>query len=139
MADIELAPGAEAAPFTGVMADLLRGNLEEKPQRIKDFNALRCNVGINATDAESQVTLEFKGGRMVVHNGLKDPDLLITAEVDTLLGITNLKIKFGLPWYFDEVGLDTIKKLLKGDLKIKGMIFHPFALTRLTKVMSVAD
>ncbi len=139
MADIELAPGAEVAPLTGVMADLLGGNLEEKPFRIKDFNALHANVGINAVDAESQVTLEFQRGKLVVHNGLVDPDLLITAEVETLLGITNLKIKFGIPWYFDEVGLDTIKKLLKGDLKIKGMLFHPFALTRLTKVMSVAD
>ncbi len=139
MPDIELAPGADIAPLTGVMADLLSGNLEERPYRIKDFNALKANVGINATDAESQVTLEFQGGKLVVHNGLKDPDLLITAEVDTLLGITNLKIKFGIPWYFDAVGLDTIKKLLKGDLKIKGMLFHPFALTRLTKIMSVMD
>ncbi len=139
MPDIELAPGADIAPLTGVMADLLSGNLAERPYRIKDFNALKANVGINATDAESQVTLEFQGGKLVVHNGLKDPDLLITAEVDTLLGITNLKIKFGIPWYFDAVGLDTIKKLLKGDLKIKGMLFHPFALTRLTKVMSVMD
>lgn len=139
MPDIELAPGAEVAPLTGLMADLLGGNLEEKPQRIKDFNALRANVGINATDAESQVTLVFHGGKLVVHNGLKDPDLLISATVETLLGITNLKIKFGMPWYFDAVGLDTIKKLLKGELKIKGMFFHPLALTRLTKVMSVAD
>ncbi len=74
-----------------------------------------------------------------MHNGLKDPDLVISATVDTLLGITNLKIKFGLPWYFDAVGLDTIKKLLNRELKIKGMFFHPLVLTRLTKVMSVAD
>jgi len=139
MPDIELAPGAEVAPLTGVMADLLGGNLEEKPHRMKDFNALRANVGINATDAESQVTLAFQGGKLVVHNGLRDPDLVISATVDTLLGITNLKIKFGMPWYFDAVGLDTVKKLLKGDLKIKGMFFHPLVLTRLTKVMSVAD
>ncbi|MHB8780193.1 MAG: hypothetical protein ACYC55_02245 [Candidatus Geothermincolia bacterium] len=136
---IQVAPGAEVAPLTGVLADLLRGNLEEKPFRMKDFNALDISVGIDATDAESQITLEFQKGSLLVHNGLRACDMVIKAEVQTLLDITGLAIKFGLPWYFDKTGLDVLKKLLTGDLKIKGMLAHPLALTRLTKVMSVAD
>ncbi len=138
MAEVVLAPGADEVLLAVMLGDLLKKNLEDKPQRIKDFNALGISVGIDAVDAEAQITLEFKKGTLVVHGGLVNPQLTIIADAATLLGLSSMTIKFGLPWYFDETGMDTIKKLLKRELKIKGLLLHPFALTRLTKVMSVA-
>ena len=123
--------------MTGLLAELLTANLEDNPGCANDFNRLRLNVGIDAVDAASQVTLEFQAGKLTVHNGLKDTAIIIIADVETLLAITNIRIKLGLPWYFDRTGFDVIVKLLKRELKIKGMLKHPVALTRLTKVMSV--
>jgi hypothetical protein len=137
MPEIEYAPGAEDAPLTGLLAELIEANLEEKPERIKDFNRLNIRVGIDATDANSRITLEFRTGKLVTHNGLADPAMVIRAEIETLLLVTNLNIKFGIPWYFDKTGLEVIRKLLKGELAIKGMLRHPIALTRITKIMSV--
>ncbi len=138
MPDISLAPGADEVPLAVMLSDLMKKNLEDKPQRIKDFNALGISVGIDATDAEAQITLEFQKGKLVVHGGLVNCDLVISTDAATLLGLSNMTIKFGLPYYFDKTGMEVIKKLLKRELKIKGLLLHPFALTRLTKVMSVA-
>lgn len=138
MPDVVLAPGAEDTPLAVMLADLLSKNLEDKPERVKDFNALNIGVGIDATDAEVQITLQFASGKLTVHSGLVDPGLVISTDAATLMGLSTMTIKFGLPWYFDATGMDVIKKLLKRELKIKGLLLHPFALTRLTKVMSVA-
>lgn len=137
MPEIESAPGAEEAPLTGLLAELIEDNLESKPEKIKDFNRLNIRVGIDATDAESQITLEFKNGKMVTHKGFVNPAMIIRAEIETLLLVTNLKIRFGIPWYFDKTGLEVIKKLLKRELAIKGMLLHLIAVTRVTKIMSV--
>jgi hypothetical protein len=139
MPDIELAAGAEDAPLTGLLADLLTANLEDNPGCVTDFNRLRLNVGIDAVDAESQVTLEFREGKLTVHNGMLNPAMVIIADVETLLAITNINVRYGMPWYFDRTGFEVIVKLLKRELRIKGMLRHPLALTRLTKVMSVAQ
>ncbi len=138
MPDVELAPGAEDTPLAVMLADLLSKNLEDKPERIKDFNALCISVGIDATDAEVQITLQFASGKLIVHSGLVNPGLTISTDAATLMGLSTMNIKFGMPWYFDKTGMEVIKKLLKRELKIKGLLLHPFALTRLTKVMSVA-
>ena len=42
-----------------------------------------------------------------------------------------------MPWYFDETGRSILRKLLKKELKIKGMYAHPLKLTAVTKVMSL--
>ncbi len=138
MAEVVLAPGADEVPLAIMLGDLLKQNLEQKPEKIKDFNALCISVGIDAVDAEAQITLQFQKGTLTVHGGLVNCDLVISTDAATLLGLSNMTIKFGLPWYFDKTGMEVIKKLLKRELKIKGLLLHPFALTRLTKVMSVA-
>lgn len=138
MPDIKLAPGAEEAALAGMLADMLRGNLENKPERVKDFNALNISIGIEATDAETQITLAFANGKLTVHKGLVNPGIVITTDSTSLLELAGLNIKYGMPWYFDEKGMAVVKKLLKREVKIKGLLVHPLALTRLTKVMSVA-
>ncbi len=138
MPDIKLAPGAEEAALAGMLADMLRGNLENKPERVKDFNALNISIGIEATDAETQITLAFANGKLTVHKGLVNPGIVITTDSTSLLELAALNIKYGMPWYFDEKGMAVVKKLLKREVKIKGLLVHPLALTRLTKVMSVA-
>jgi hypothetical protein len=138
MADITLAPGADEVALAVMLSDMMRQNLESKPGRMKDFNALGLNVGIDVTDAEAQITMAFQKGKMVVHGGLVSPDLVITTDSTSLLELGTVTIKFGMPYYFDKTGMMVIKKLLKREVKIKGMFMHPFALTRLTKVLSVA-
>lgn len=135
---ITLAPDAGDAGMAVMMADMIRANLQNKPERIKDFNKLNGNIWITAEDAETEMTMMFDGGSLLVHAGkLGDPILQISTDSSTLLELANIQIKYGMPYYFDDVGRMVLKKLLKGELKIKGMFAHNMALTYMTKVISV--
>lgn len=137
MADISLGTGAEEVPLAGMLADMLKANLE-KPEKLKDFNKLKSRVLIHAEDADAKITMDFDRGKLVVYGGeAGKPNISIATDSTTLLDLANIKIKFGLPWYFDETGLGVVKKLLTRQLKIKGLITRLPALTRLTKIMSL--
>lgn len=137
MADISLAPGADDVAMASMLADMLRANLE-KPNKMKVFNKLKARVYILAKDAETDMTMDFNKGTLVVYAGKEGkPDLEITTDAASLLDLANINIKMGMPYYFDETGRGILKKLLKGELKIKGMFIHPIALTNVSKVMSL--
>jgi hypothetical protein len=138
MAEIDLAPGLEDGGMATMIADIIKGNLQEKPRRKKDFNALNGNIYMQAEDAEVDMTLIFKKGSLSVHNGkVGKPQISIVTDSSTLLDLANISVKFGLPYYLDATGRGVIAKLVTGKLKIKGLISHPIKLTRFTKLMSV--
>jgi hypothetical protein len=129
---------AEEVPFSYIIAELLSGNLQQKPKKMSTFNNMIGVVALNLPDIEAAVTLIFSGGRLRIEPGiLGKPDLIITSSSENIISLNAINIKFGLPYYFDEAGMNVIKQLLNGKLKIKGMFFHPILLTRLTKIMSV--
>ncbi len=135
---IFLAPGAEEAGMASMMAEMISTNLQNKPGRVKDYNALRGTIWITATDAEVDITLAFTGGGLIVHGGkVGHPILQISADSATLMDLANITIKYGMPYYFDEVGKQVLNKIKSGEIKIKGMVPHIMELTRLTKIMSV--
>jgi hypothetical protein len=129
---------AEEVPFSYIIAELLSGNLQQKPKKMSTYNNMFGVVALNLPDIEAAVTLIFSGGRLRIEPGiLGKPDLIITSSSENIISLNAINIKFGLPYYFDEAGMNVLKQLLNGKLKIKGMFFHPILLTRLTKIMSV--
>ena len=135
---IILDEGARNMGLAEMMFNLIRQNLEQKPQRLPSFRALNSNVVIVARDIDITITLAFKGGELTIYNGIVgEADLKIIADHDAILGLSLINISMGLPNYFDRTGRDILKKLLLGNLKIKGMLKHPFPLIRLTKIFSV--
>jgi hypothetical protein len=131
----------EAAKDVGLaemMFNLIRQNLEQKPQRLLSFRALNSNVVIVARDIDITVTLAFKKVELTIYNGIVGrADLKIIADHDAILDLSLIKISMGLPNYFDRTGRDILKKLIFGNLKIEGMLKHPLQLIHLTKVFSV--
>jgi len=134
---IKLAPGTESAPMALLLSQMLSENLE-RPEKLKEFNSLRSTVHILVRDVGTEVTMVFDGGTLTFDGERPArPDLVIETDSETLLDLANVSIKFGLPYYFDKVGMGILKKLAKRELKIKGMFTHPIALIRLSKVMSI--
>ena len=130
--------GARDVGLAEMMFNLVRQNLEQKPQRLSSFRALNSNVVIVARDIDITVTLAFKGGELTIYNGIVGKaDLKIIADHDAILGLSLINIFMGLPNYLDRTGRDILKKLLLGNLKIKGMLKHPLQLIHLTKIFSV--
>jgi len=135
---ITMAPGAEEAGMASMIADMIKTNIKNKPERMKDFNKLRGTIWITASDAETEMTMEFTGSSLTVSKGkVGTPILEIETDATTLLELANIEIKMGMPYYFDETGRMVIKKLMNKELKIKGMFAHIAALTRMTKLLSV--
>jgi hypothetical protein len=129
---------AEEVPFSYVIADLLTGNLQQKPRKMTTFNNMFGEVALNLPDIEAAVTLIFAGGRVRIEPGiLGKPDLIINSSSENIISLNAINIKFGLPYYFDEAGRNVLKQLWSGDLKIQGLLTHPLLLTRFTKIMSV--
>jgi len=122
-----------------MLGGLIEANIRSNPAKLEDFDRLVARVGIFVTDIEEGVTLDFKGGRLVVHNGLEATrTITIRAEAETVMSLSNLRIgPLGMPIYFDEVGRGVALKLLKGRLKIDGLIPNVMTVNAVTRVFSV--
>ena len=135
---IILDDGAKDVGLAEMLFNLLRQNLEQKPQKLLSFKALDSNVVMVARDIDITVTLSFKRGKLNIYDGVVgNPDLKIIADHDAILELSLINIRLGLPNYLDKTGRNVLKKLLLGELKIEGLLRHPLQLTHLTRIFSV--
>ena len=121
-----------------MLKDLIEQNLAQNPHKMRDFRKMNISIGLTVTDADITITMVFGHGTLTVHPGLVGrPGLQIASEAETILNLSNVKLKWGLPYYFDEAGQEIIAALKAKRLKIKGMLTHFISLVRLSRVMSV--
>src|SRR5437868_9907777 len=123
-----------------MLGGLIDANIETSRAKHKDSDELDARVGIWVTDIDEGVTHEFHRGTLVVHNGLTPKrDITIRAEADTVMSLSNLKVgMFGMPVYYDEVGRGVALKLVRGRLRIEGLIGNLATLNTVTRIFSVA-
>jgi hypothetical protein len=122
-----------------MLGGLIGANVMARQEKKRDFDTLVARVGIWVTDIDEGVTLAFDAGKLTVYNGL-EPGRTITirAEAETVMSLSNLKIGlFGMPVYYDEVGRGVAAKLLRGKLKIEGLLPNVATLNRVTRIFSV--
>ena len=135
---IKVAEGAVGIGLAVMLRDLLTQNLEQNPHKLLDFYNLNIPGGLNVSDAQIKLTLEFSRGSLTIHEGIKDNSgLNITADSGTIMNLSNQRIKWGLPYYFDETGKEIMAAMKSGRLKVKGMIRHFPTLIRFSRVMSI--
>lgn len=135
---IELAGGAEDTGLAIMLRDLLVQNLEQNPHKISDFVKLNLPIGLHVTDVEIKLTLDFSGGSLTIVNGVTGNEgLEISADSGTIMNLSNQRIRWGLPYYFDETGKEIMAAMKSGRLKVKRMLRYFPALLRFSRVMSV--
>jgi hypothetical protein len=129
----------EASAFASMLGGLIEANVHNSAAKRKDFDSLAARVGIWVTDIDEGVTLDFQQGHLLVHNGLEPKrDLTIRAEAETVMNLSNLRIGiFGMPVYYDEVGRGVAAKLLRGKLRIDGLLGNLSTLNTVTRIFSV--
>ena len=122
-----------------MLGGLIDANVRSNTAKEQDFDSLVARVGIWVNDIDEGVTLDFKGGRLTVHNGLKPRrTITIRTDAETVMSLSNLKIGvMGLPVYYDEVGRGVATKLLRGKLKIDGLLPNILTLNAVTRIFSV--
>jgi hypothetical protein len=130
---------AEPSAFASMLGGLIEANVGGRPDKQKDFQALEARVGIWVTDIDEGVTLDFKKGHLVVHNGLESKrDMTIRTDAYTVMSLSNLRIGlFGMPIYYDEVGRGVAAKLVQGKLRIDGLLGNLATLNTVTRIFSV--
>jgi hypothetical protein len=145
---ISLGPGAENNAFATMLGDLVRQNLESKPHKKKDFAWLARGKGVSialvADDAEVALTLEFRHGALVLHDGIKGvPDVAVRGSSDIIMAMSNVPLTrpLALPIPTDRPALEVLASMVKatrsGELQVMGMLGNLGVLSRLTRVMSV--
>jgi hypothetical protein len=129
----------EPSAFAEMLGGLIEANVLANPDKRKDFESLVARVGIWVTDIDEGVTLVFDAGRLTVYNGLEPRrTITIRADAETVMSLSNLKIgPFALPVYYDEVGRGVALKLLRGKLRIDGLVTNIAILNRVTRIFSV--
>ena len=91
-----LAPGAEENGLAIMLGDLVRQNLEAKPNKMADFDALEGRVSIVADDADVALTLVFErraAGSLTIHDGIVGiPDVTIRGPSEAILALSNMPL-----------------------------------------------
>jgi hypothetical protein len=83
--------------------------------------------------------MEFRGGQLFVHaRPFPKPDLAVDTDADTLMGMSTVPLRFGMPDVGTADGRAVVGKMLRGQLKVRGMVTKPKLLVRLQKLLSVA-
>ena len=144
---IELAAGADENGLALMLSGLIAQNLEAKPHKWSDFEALHGSAAIVADDVGVALTLRFdRGEKLTIHDGIVGlPQVTIRGPADAIIAMSNLPsttpLGLPVPNPRDREAVGAVRTLIAalrgGKLRIHGLLFHvPFVL-KLGHVMSV--
>ena len=130
-------PDTQPNGLASMLGGIMEGNLAAHPERGRLLSDV-STYGIRAPDVDVAVSIRLAPGKITVRNGIVGkPDILEQADSETLVGLSSVPLKFGLPDVGTKEGREINKKLLKGQLKVKGLFLHPRKLATLNKLLTV--
>jgi hypothetical protein len=120
-----------------MLGGLIEGNLTAHPERERLLSR-RATYAIRATDVGVEVSIRLSPEGVAIRNGVVgEPDILVETDSDALMSLSSVPLRFGLPDAMTKVGREVNRKLLRGDLKVKGLLLHPGKVARLNRLLSV--
>jgi hypothetical protein len=127
----------EPAGLASMLGGIIEGNLREHPERER-LLATTTVYGFDVPDVGVHVSLRVSVGKVQVKEGIASrPHVVVRAESDTLLGLSTVPLRLGLPDVATEAGRAVVRDLVARRLRIRGLIRHPIRLARLNKLLSV--
>lgn len=122
--------------LAAMIGGLIEGNLAAHPERASLLKP--SVVGLVAVDAHVAVTLRLAPGRVTVASGLVGPaDVVVRTDSETLTDLSSVPLRFGFPDAMTPEGRAVTRKLLRGDLRVQGLLRHPATVARLNRLLSV--
>ncbi|MEM1418789.1 MAG: SCP2 sterol-binding domain-containing protein [Myxococcota bacterium] len=137
---IVLAPAAADHALAGMMAQLLRSNLDERPAKKDLLARMSGRVAMVYEDLGQAVTLRFARGRVDVDAGIVGiPDVTIRAESELVLAMSRMELepRTGLPDPRGEVTKQVLDATRAGSLEVHGLLPSLPLVARLTRLLSV--
>jgi hypothetical protein len=130
-------PDPEPNGLSTMLGGLIEANLTAHPERATLLQK-RATFAIVAPDVDVSVSIRLYRGTVTVRNGvIGRPDVMIRANSEDLIKLSAVPLRWGLPDLRTKEGKDVNRKLMKGQLKVKGLLAHPGKLARLNKLLSV--
>ena len=125
--------------LAGMLGGLIEGNLKAHPDRARlVIEGKQATYSIVATDVAVAASIRFSPHGVAVRNGVVGrPDVMIETDTDTLLALSTVPLRFGLPDPVSTEGRHVDRKLFKRELSVRGLVRHPRKLARLNRVMSI--
>jgi hypothetical protein len=129
---------AEPNGLASMIGGLIEANVAAHPDRARLLRP-PAMVGIEASDAEVACTVGLSPDRVTVANGLTGRQgVVVRADTTTLTDLTTAPLRLGFPDALTPAGRGVTAKLLRGDLKVRGLLRHPAVVSRLNRLLSVA-
>jgi hypothetical protein len=120
-----------------MLGGLIEANLQQHPERIALLSK-PATYAITAPDAEVSVTIHLAPDGVTVANGVRGaPHVSVRARSDDLILLSSVPLRFGQPDVMTTEGREVVKKLLTGQLKVKGLATQSARLGRLNKLLAV--
>jgi hypothetical protein len=125
--------------LAGMLGGLIEGNLKAHPDRARlVIQGKHATYSVVATDVAMAASIRFSPKGVAVRNGVVGrPDVMIETDTDTMLALSTVPLRFGLPDPVSAEGRDVDRKLFKRELRVRGLLRHPWKLARLNRVMSI--
>ncbi len=128
---------SEPNGLAAMIGGLIEANLAAHPARAR-LLAPPAVVGIEARDAEVACTVRLSPGRVRVANGLTGrPTVVVRADTETLTDLTTAPLRLGFPDALTPAGRAVTGKLLRRNLRVRGLLRHPAVVSRLNRLLSV--
>ena len=123
--------------LAAMLGGLIEANLEQHPERMALLSK-PATYAITAPDADVSVTIHIGPDGVKVANGIRGKaHVSVRAQSDDLIGLSSVPLRFGLPDSMTKEGREVVAKLLKGQVKVKGMVLQGGKLATLNKLLSV--
>jgi hypothetical protein len=128
--------------FRELVQGLIDANLVREPARALRLSR-REAASLMATDADVAVTIQMlpgarrSPGTVLVHDG-RDPwaEVVVRAEGIALLELAATPLRFGLPDVTTAEGRDVVRQLLRGRIRVDGLVRHLGTVRRLSMLLS---
>jgi hypothetical protein len=129
---------AEPNGLADLVGRLIDANLQEHPDRRRLLR--ETVVELSASDADMHATLEVTADGVLVSNGRSNgpAHVRVWADAYDLVEFAGAPLRLGLPDVFDADGRAALGRVLRGHMRVSGMLRHPVRLSRFNRLLSVA-
>lgn len=121
-----------------MLADLIRSNLEREPKRRDLILDSKATINLIVRDAEVAVGLRFTGAKLEIGGRLSRAQMTLTCDTMTLMELTNVPLRFGMPDQLKTEGRRIAAKLMNGEIQVKGLPKQLPLMIRMQRLFTVS-
>ncbi len=121
-----------------IMKSLVAGLLEE-PAKVELLNGLNLTVAIEPREQpETAITMTFSDGYIVLEPGVvPSPDIRILCDIEVLMQMAGMGSGVeAMKFMATPEGKELAGKFFSGELRIEGLVAHPFGMMKFTRFLS---